>query len=117
MGQGAFFSSLDWVKQQCVTKVGFEPWPGTLNVLVLEEDEPALERLLSGPGICIQPPDSSFCEGTCWKVSVSGIPGALVAPEEKARIHGKNIVEILAPVKLKDALNLKDGDTVTIEAG
>ncbi len=114
VGQGSFFTTLDWVKQQCQAKLGFEPWPGTLNLLVLEEDEPVLEALLSRPGICIEPPDKNFCEGTCWQVSLSGIPAALVAPEEKARIHGKNIVEILAPVRLKDALKVKDGDMVTV---
>ncbi|MBI4330025.1 MAG: CTP-dependent riboflavin kinase [Chloroflexi bacterium] len=115
VGQGAFFAGLDWVKEQCRAALGFEPWPGTLNLDIREEDAPALERLLRSEGICIVPPDKNFCEGRCWKVRIGKIPAALVAPEEKARIHGKNIVEILAPVKLKDTLNIKDGDEVEIE--
>lgn len=114
VGQGSFFTSLDWVKAQCKSKVGFEPWPGTLNLEVFEEDEPQLKRLLACPGVSMVPPDKNFCEGTCWKVQLSGIPAALVAPEEKARIHGKNIVELLAPVRLKEALKIKDGDVVTV---
>jgi len=43
-------------------------------------------------------------------------PGAaaIVFPAEDVRVHPKNIVEIISAEMLKDALNLKDGDWVTL---
>ncbi len=31
-GKGAYFMQLDWVVRQCEDKLGFTPFPGTLNV-------------------------------------------------------------------------------------
>ncbi|MCK5680315.1 DUF120 domain-containing protein, partial [bacterium] len=33
-GKAAFFTQLDWVTKQCVAKLGFTPFPGTLNIRV-----------------------------------------------------------------------------------
>ncbi len=114
VGQGSFFASLDWVKKQCLDKLGFEPWPGTLNLEVLDEDVHILELLKGVEGITIVPPDPNFCEGKCLKTHIDAIPTALVVPEEKVRVHGGKIIEILAPVKLKEALNITDGDVVSV---
>jgi CTP-dependent riboflavin kinase len=35
-------------------------------------------------------------------------------PAEEARVHGKNIIEVISEVKLKDALELDDGDSVEL---
>lgn len=114
VGQGSFFAGLDWVKKQCLDKIGFDPWPGTLNLEVFEVDIPILEEFWQGKCVTLSPPNPDFCEGKCVKLQIGEIPIALVVPEEKVRIHGTQIIEILAPVKLKDKLNLSDGDTVTV---
>jgi CTP-dependent riboflavin kinase len=35
-------------------------------------------------------------------------------PSEDVRIRGKGIIEVIASVRLKDMLNLRDGDEVTL---
>ena len=40
--------------------------------------------------------------------------GALIIPAEEVRVHGERIVEVIAPLRLKDALNVDDGDEVTL---
>jgi len=111
--QGAFFTSLDWVRKQCVAKLGFEPWPGTLNVEISEEQAAIIDRLMYKKGADLLPPDDSFCSGKVYPVTVAGMPAAIVRPAEDVRSHGQNVVEIIAPQKLKEALDVADGDWIT----
>ena len=112
--KGAFFTQLDWVQEQCLEKLGFKPYPGTLNIQIHEEMVPVIETLPQEQIIELIPPDSNFCTGKVFPVVVEGLPAAVVLPQEEVRVHGKNIVEIISNVKLKDALDLKDGDTVIV---
>ncbi len=112
--QGAFFTQLDWVREQCRQKLGFVPWPGTLNLEIPRENMPLIEELKPEKGIELVPTDSNYCSGRVFPVSVEGIPGAIVLPAEDVRVHGKNIIEIISPKWLKEALGVKDGDLVTL---
>ena len=117
--KAAFFTQLDWVLEQCSEKLGFKPFPGTLNIEILPESLLDAESIQEKMGIELIPPesngpiDSTFCTAQVLPVSVEGIDGAIIIPEEKVKIHDKNIIEVIAPVNLKDALNVDDGDTVT----
>jgi CTP-dependent riboflavin kinase len=113
-GNAAFFTRLDWVREQCLQKLGFEPFPGTLNVEILPESLAGVQSLRSQKGISIIPADPNFCKAEVIGVSIGGIEAALVIPEAKARIHGNNTIEVIAPVKLKTTLDIEDGDTVEI---
>ena len=112
--QGAFFTQLDWVKVQCAEKLGFTPWPGTLNLEIPVDSLSLIEELRPEEGIELVPPDSNYCSGRVFPVSVEGIPGAIVLPAEDVRVHGKNIIEIISPKWLKEALGVKDEDWVTL---
>jgi len=112
--KGAFFTQLDWVQEQCQKKLGFKPYPGTLNLEIEEEKIPIVEALRQGGGIELIPPDTDFCTGHAYPVSVMGVAGAIVAPAEDVSVHGKNIIEILAPISLKEALDVKDGDEIML---
>ena len=35
--EAVFFTQLDWVQEQCKTKLGFKPYPGTLNLEINKE--------------------------------------------------------------------------------
>ena len=113
--QGAFFTQLDWVQEQCLEKLGFEPYPGTLNLEIAEEKLSIVDALLQRNGIDLIPPNSNFCSGQAVAVSVGGNPAAIVLPAEEVRIHAKNVIEIISHLKLKDALNVDDGDCVTLK--
>lgn len=113
-GEAAFFTQLDWVQEQCEAKLGFKPWPGTLNLEILEEDLPVLEALQGGAAALLVPPDPKFCEARVMALTLSHLSGALILPAEDVRVHGKRILEILAPVNVKETLGLADGDVVTL---
>jgi CTP-dependent riboflavin kinase len=47
-------------------------------------------------------------------VYFGGVKGAIVVPAEDVNVHGKQILEVLAPLRLRDSLGVKDGDLVTL---
>jgi len=49
-------------------------------------------------------------------VSIEGIRGAIVIPERKVNIHSRNVVEVMAPVGLRESLGLVDGHLATLFA-
>jgi CTP-dependent riboflavin kinase len=112
--QGAFFTQLAWVQEQSLLKLGFKLFPGTLNLEIPDESVTMIEKLTLQAGIELVPPDSNFCSGYVFPVSVAGISGAIVAPAEDVRVHRKNIIEIISHLRLKDALGVDDGDGVTL---
>ena len=113
-GEGGYFTQIDWVLQQCDEKLGFKPYPGTLNLEISEDDLPIIESLDKETGIELVSPDPKFCNAKTFRVSLGKISGAIVMPEEKVRAHPKNIIEIIAPSSIKTSLNVKDGDILKI---
>jgi len=113
-GEGAYFTQIGWVQQQCYEKLGFKPYPGTLNLKISEEFLPAIQLLDQKTGSELISPDPQFCNARVFQVSLQDIIGAVILPEEKVRIHPKNIIEIIAPQNIKASLNVKDGDSVTV---
>ena len=113
-GEGAYFTQIDWVQQQCQDKLGFNPYPGTLNLEVALDDLPIIASLDQKIGVELIPPDPKFCSARVFPVSLGEINGAIIMPEEKVRIHAKNIIEIIAPVCIKASLRVKDNDSISV---
>ena len=113
-GNAAFFTQLDWVRTQSRQKLGFEPFPGTLNIEILPETLAVAGSLRSQKGIELIPADPNFCSAKVVRASIGGIDAAIVIPEKNVRIHGDRTLEVIAPVRLKTALGIDDGDTVEI---
>ncbi|MGD8983003.1 MAG: CTP-dependent riboflavin kinase [Desulfobacteraceae bacterium] len=112
--KAAYFTQLDWVQEQCMEKLGFRPYPGTLNVEISEESLSIIEALQKEQGIELNPPDTEFCAARAMLLSVGSVSGAIIIPAEDVRVHGKSIVEVISPLRLKDALQVKDGDSLTL---
>jgi CTP-dependent riboflavin kinase len=113
-GQGAYFTQLEWVRAQCLEKVGFAPWPGTLNLEIQMEHVAVIEEMRLKNGIELISPDDNFCSGYVMPAAVEGVSAAIVVPAEDVRVHKKNVIEIIAPQRLKETMGVKDGDTITI---
>ncbi len=113
-GKAAFFTQLDWVSAQCEEKLGFRPYPGTLNIEMLPESLSVIASIQKEKGLELVSPDPAFCSARVIPVLIKEIQAAIILPEEKVRIHGRNIIEAIAPVNLRRTLNLNDGDTVCL---
>lgn len=116
LGEGQYYVNIPEYRKQFEEKLRFSPFPGTLNVKLSESSSPLRKRLLELPAVQIEgfsDGERTFGGGKCYSVSVGGIEAAVVAPE---RTHyPMDLIEIIAPVKLRDTLNLKDGDKVVIQ--
>lgn len=113
-GKAAFFTGLDWVMAQCKEKLGFIPFPGTLN---LEMDEAAIRAIDALPDEQWEefiPPDQSFCSSRVLAVMAGPVRAALIRPSFEVNIHGRHVVELLAPVCLRQVLALADGAPVEV---
>ncbi|MCX6673974.1 MAG: CTP-dependent riboflavin kinase [Methanothrix sp.] len=108
MGQGRYFITREGYSRQFVEKLGFVPFPGTLNVR-LEEPFPAERQAIKIEGFSEE--GKSFGECKCYRIKLNGIEAAVVRPE-KSR-YPPELIEIIAPVKLR-ALGLEDGDPVEV---
>jgi CTP-dependent riboflavin kinase len=117
LGQGVFFTQLDWVKRQCRDKLGFIPYGGTLNIVVGEDSLEATTALKNEAGIDIIADTPDYCPARVVPVEVGGQKAAVILPDAAGYtvdIHGPETLEIIAPIRLKDALGIRDGDEVTI---
>jgi CTP-dependent riboflavin kinase len=111
--KAAFFTQVEWVKTQCLTLLGFEPYPGTLNINLAEQDRQVMAELRKLPGVPLVPMDGAYCLSQVYPVQIGNIPAAIILPAENVRLHSREIVEILAPVCLRETLNLQDGDWIS----
>ncbi len=111
-GEGAKFVELPWVKKQIEEKLGFTPYPGTLNMKLLENSV-NLKKLLKRAKPIEILPNKGFCRGKCFKAHLAnGLDCVIVLPEVIS--YPDNVIEIIAPVNLREKLQLKDGDIVEV---
>lgn len=103
---------MDWVRSQIAERLGFSPYPGTLNLKVPEGERDKLRALDHG-GSWIEPAEG-FRRGRVFKALIMGmIQGGVVRPEVAG--YPEDLIEVLAPLPLREALGLKDGDEVEVE--
>jgi riboflavin kinase len=115
MGEGQYYISNEGYKKQIEEKLGFTPFPGTLNVKLDRESVLTRRSLDAKKGIEIEgftSDNRTFGGGVCFPVKIGGIKGAIIQPD---RTHyPPEIIEIIAPVNLREKLKLKDGSTIKI---
>lgn len=118
LGEGAYYILREPYRRQFIEKLGFDPYPGTLNLkLTTDYDLKARTELEAYPAIEIQGfknEDRTFGLVKCYPAKIDNkIKGALVFA---LRSHyDKTVLEVIAPVYLRKQLNLKDGHKVKIE--
>ena len=115
LGRAASFMALGWVQASLSDKLGFPPYPGTLNLrLETESMKAAWREVRRSSGIEIKAPDAASCQARCFLVEIEGKhQGAVILPEVEGYPADK--IEVVAPVRLKDELKLADGKPVTLE--
>ena len=120
MGEGAYYMSLNGYKKQFKEKLGYEPYPGTLNIklnsmLFVE----AKKEMLKYPAIKIEGfSDQSRTFGwvKCYPAYINdsrNINSSILILE---RTHyDDSIIELIAPFSIKEQFSLKNGDYVKLK--
>jgi riboflavin kinase len=114
LGEGQYYISLEGYRTQFREKLGFEPYPGTLNIKLDSQSIELRKRISADIKISgFKNQNRTFGRGSCFNVRISDIKGAVIIPE---RTHyPEDIIEVIAPVNLRQYLNVADGSTVAVE--
>jgi riboflavin kinase len=110
-GNGRKFVGLPWVKQQVQEKLGFSPYAGTLNIRLTEEGKKKKILLEKAKGMVVEP-QAGYCPGIMFKACIGTLECAVVIPQIPN--YPSAVLEIIAPVCLRDHLKLVDGSLVTV---
>ena len=113
LGKAAFFLSQDFYVNNFLKNCGFKPYPGTLNVIVPDEYLNHINEVKNNCENIIEPEEGFGAVKYIKAILNDEITGAIVFPAKTE--HTENYLEFIAQDQLRDKLNLKDGDTVTIE--
>ena len=114
MGEGKYYTEQKGYVDQFKKKLGFIPYPGTLNVEIEYIERNKLRLLRSCGGIAIEEFETknrTFGSVLCFNAKVNNREGAIVLPK---RSHYSNVLEFISPHYLREQLNLKDNDEVEI---
>jgi CTP-dependent riboflavin kinase len=113
---------LDWVRDALHKSLGFAPYPATLNLRPkADEDTENWEAVQNRfGGIFLPPMQDRFCNARLYPVRIrrpegsgAAVPCAVLLPQVKD--YPRNKIEIVAPMHLKQALGVKDGDLLKLE--
>ncbi len=119
MGEGAYYMSLDGYKKQFKKKLGYEPYPGTLNVKLVDQISMNSRREISRyPSIFINGfSDNSRTYGwaKCYKADINGgvLNDAAVLVLERTH-YDDSMLEVIAPISLKQTMGIKNGDEISV---
>jgi riboflavin kinase len=116
MGEGEYYIALDGYQRQFQDKLGYSPFPGTLNLALDEESTRARSALDRPDGILIEEwenDERTFGAVTCYPATIGGVDGHVIEPHRSH--YPDDMLELIAPVKLVDELGVGDGDELTVE--
>jgi len=119
LGEGAVYMSIPQYRARFAELLGYEPFAGTLNVKLYDEYVPVRRTLRDAAGYRIEGFSVNgrvYGGVTVYKASIRGHDRSAECAllELDVTKHGPEVVELIAPVKLRDVLKLKDGDPVEI---
>jgi riboflavin kinase len=137
MGEGSYYMSKKRYKEQFKEKLGYEPFPGTLNVKLEEQIYKDLKKEITNyqsiyihgfkdanrtfgwvkcypatlmPKIEV---NNKTQNGSKKDIEIRGIDTSILLLERTH--HDNSLIEVISAVCIKESANLKNGDTVIIE--
>ncbi|MCA1819326.1 MAG: DUF120 domain-containing protein [Thermoplasmatota archaeon] len=119
LGEGRYYLSRAGYITQFEAKLGWVPYPGTLNLELSGPEANKLRFLRRNPVHTVegfQAEGRTFGGVTCYPASVRGPSGAgqgcaAILPH---RSHYTTTLELIAPVRLRDALPCADGQELEV---
>lgn len=116
------YLSMPGYTEQFVERLGYEPFPGTLNLELTEESVSTRSKLDELDPILIQEwsdDDRTYGAVLCYPAEIGDeADGALFTPchliVPKRTDHEDKIIEVIAPENLRDVLGVSDQDALVV---
>ena len=117
MGEGAYYMSMKGYTKQFKSKLGYVPFPGTLNVKLKDKEFVEAKRSLeSYPAIMI----NGFSDGKrtygwvkCYPCKVNNVIEAALILLERTH-HDDSVIELISKDSIKKATKLSTGSQISI---
>jgi len=117
-GEGAYYVTKSGYKEQFEEKLGFKPYPGTLNLRLRSmADVKARKDLEALPSIVVKGfinGERSYGDVKCFKVLVNEKADGFIVMIHRTH-YGQDVLEVIAKESLRKKLRLKDGDLVQLK--
>ena len=118
MYQGRYYITQEGYHGQIRKKLGFDPYPGTLNIkLTTDYDIKSLSELETYPAIMLEAfkdESRTFGPVKCYPAIINNrVKGAVIYAMRSH--YGSSVLEIISSTFLRRRLNLKDGNKVKVE--
>ncbi|MEM2123016.1 MAG: DUF120 domain-containing protein [Candidatus Bathyarchaeia archaeon] len=116
LGEGAYYMSQPGYIRQFQERLGFKPYPGTLNLRLIGGFIPErgkLERLTPITIEGFKNMDRSFGPVKCYRASLNDSEPCIVVTALRTH-YEEDVLEVIAPYRLREKLGLRDGSTVTL---
>jgi riboflavin kinase, archaea type len=120
MGEGAYYMALEGYRKQFKEKLGFEPFPGTLNVKLVDQVFMNARRDIGKyPSVFI----NGFSDDTrtygwvkCYKAEIKkgAINNAAALVLERTH-YDDSMLELIAPISLKESIGIQNGDKISVK--
>ena len=115
LGEGAYY--VDVYSSKLRAALGFKPHLGTLNVKITDDDSrKAIGRMKNTPPLVLSGfthKGRTFGDVICYRVKVNKRIEAAIVIAQRTH-HSEEILEVVAPVNIRNDLDLKDDDKVTL---
>src|SRR5881628_3194775 len=116
LGEGRVFVALPWFREAVRRAGGFDPYPGTLNVRLVDDAALARWRGISAESsVRVEAPGAVRCGGTLVPVMIDDTVAAAVIVPDLTR-HPEELLEVIAEVHLKSRLARGDGARIMLRA-
>jgi riboflavin kinase, archaea type len=117
LGEGAYYIGLEGYKTQFSRVLGFDAFPGTLNLKLESPVQMEQKReLRSREGLRIEGFENgkrTYGGARCYKAVVNGKYPAAVLVIDRTH-YDDSVMEIISPVNFRQELGLKNGDEVAV---
>ncbi|WP_288266996.1 DUF120 domain-containing protein [uncultured Methanobrevibacter sp.] len=113
LGKAAFFLSQEFYTREFEKNLGFVPFPGTLNIVVSDDHLDEINKIKDACENLIKPDEGFGAVKYIEAILNEEVEGAIVFPAKTT--HEENYLEFISENRLRDELNLEDGDVVSLE--
>jgi len=118
MGEGAYYMGLKGYTKQFKSKIGYVPFPGTLNVKIDQKiHQEAIKQFVNLNGINIH----SFSDGKrtygwvkCFPAKINNSVDCNLILLERTH-HDNSVVELISKLSLRKSAKLKEGSKISIK--